>query len=179
MNHQFSVKNGNKFLLRKLESKDAKKILEYINIVGGETDFLLFDSKGLGLSLAQEEEILDRNFRHPNSLLIGCFIDEEVVAVANLTVKKRVRINHIASIGISVKKKYWNQGIGTEILSYFVNYSLNNRQIEIIDLRVRTDNFRAIKIYQNMGFEMVGTIPKAIKIDDEYYEHYMMIKDVS
>jgi RimJ/RimL family protein N-acetyltransferase len=43
-----------------------------------------------------------------------------------------------------------------------------------IDLRVRTDNQRAIELYQRKGFTIEGTIRKAIWIDGRYYDHYWM-----
>ena len=133
-------------MLRKLEPRDAEIVLEYLQIVGGETDFLLFDETGLGVDLEQERVILEQTFNDPISLLLGCFIEDEIIAISNLSVKERLRINHIATIGLSVKKSWWNKGIGSEILKYFIGYSLENKQIKIIRLDVRTDNLKAINM---------------------------------
>ncbi|PKK97381.1 MAG: hypothetical protein CVV58_01605 [Tenericutes bacterium HGW-Tenericutes-3] len=96
------------------------------------------------------------------SLLIGCFYEEEVIAIANLSVQERHKIDHKASIGLSVKKAYWNQGIGTKIMEYFIKYSIENKQLNILNLEVRTDNERAIKIYKNLGFN-INDYPNAYK----------------
>ena len=112
------------------------------------------------------------------SLLIGCFYEEEVIAIANLSVQERHKIDHKASIGLSVKKAYWNQGIGTKIMEYFIKYSIENKQLNILNLEVRTDNERAIKIYKNLGFKITGTIPKAVKNNEIYYNHYFMVREV-
>jgi len=179
MKHLFYLKDGTQALLRNIEKNDAKKVLEYLCIVGGETDFLLFDEHGLDLTIKQEEMILDQISKHPVALMIGCFIGEDIVAISNLSIKDRARIQHIAALGISVKKVYWNQKIGTEMLKFLIDYSIENKQIKMIHLEVRSDNLRAIKVYQNMGFESVGMIKKAVKIDDKYYSNLLMIRDVS
>mgnify|MGYP000966003925 CR=1 FL=1 len=70
MNHHFYTKDKTKVLLRKLEPKDAEIVLEYLQIVGGETDFLLFDETGLGVDLEQEDDAT----RHHNGVNRCCAI---------------------------------------------------------------------------------------------------------
>lgn len=175
MIYNFLSKNGENVTLRKLESKDAKKVLEYLCIVGSETDYLLMDSQGLGIEIAEEERILDQYNKHQNSLLLGCFIGEELIAVANLSVKDRQKIKHISTLGISVKKQYWHQGIGKSMLKFMIDYAQKNEQIEVIQLEVRSDNLRAIELYKSLGFSRICSIPKAMKIDQTYYEVTLMI----
>ena len=55
MNCSFKSKNNLQIKLRKLEETDAQMVLDYLCIVGGETDFLLFDERGIGLNLEQEK----------------------------------------------------------------------------------------------------------------------------
>ncbi len=178
MNHVFQSENDQKVVIRQLESNDAKKVLEYLCIVGGETDYLLFDHHGLGISIVEEERILDQYLDHPNSLLLGCFIGEKIVAISNISVKERQRIKHISSLGISVRKQYWHQGIGRNLMKYMIEYAQKNDQIKVIQLEVRSDNFSAISLYKKMGFYSIGTMPKAMKIDEIYYENHIMILEV-
>lgn len=178
MTYNFLSKNDKNVYIRKLESKDAKQVLEYLCQVGSETDYLLFDGQGLGIETAEEERILDRFYNHPNSLLLGCFIGEELIAVGNLSVKERQKIKHISSIGISVKKHYWHQKIGRNLMLYMIDFARKNKQIEVIQLEVRSDNIRAIDLYISLGFYSIGVIPKAMKIDEKYYENIMMNLDV-
>ena len=46
--------------------------------------------------------------------------------------------------------------------------------IKKINLRVRTDNKRAISLYEKKGFLREGRIRKEIFIDGKYYDHYWM-----
>ena len=46
-----------------------------------------------------------------------------------------------------------------------------------IELDVVKDNERALKMYQSFGFEVVGTMPKALRYPDgTYADEYMMVK---
>ncbi|MFP4345076.1 MAG: GNAT family N-acetyltransferase [Anaerolineales bacterium] len=43
-----------------------------------------------------------------------------------------------------------------------------------INLRVQTDNRRAIALYERKGFVIGGTIRREIRIDGEYFDHHWM-----
>ena len=43
-------------------------------------------------------------------------------------------------------------------------------EIEIITLEVKTDNERAIRLYEKYGFEKFGTYRGFFKIDGRYYD---------
>jgi RimJ/RimL family protein N-acetyltransferase len=46
--------------------------------------------------------------------------------------------------------------------------------VKKINLRVRTDNERAIVLYERNGFVIEGTIRKEIFLDGEYFDHHWM-----
>ena len=69
------------------------------------------------------------------------------------------RMNHRATLGLTVIKAEWNNGIGTRLLEKVIGYA-KQHGIEIIDLEVRSDNVRAIHLYQKFGFVKIGTFPK-------------------
>lgn len=178
MSYNFTCKNNRKIEIRKLKSSDAKLVLDYLCLVGGETDYLLMDSQGLGIEIDEEERILDRFYNNPKALLLGCFDGDELVAVSNLSTKEREKIKHISTLGISVKKQYWNLGIGKNLMSFMINFAMKNEQIEVIQLEVRSDNLSAIHLYESLGFYRVGLVPKAMKIGNQYYENLIMILNV-
>jgi RimJ/RimL family protein N-acetyltransferase len=43
-----------------------------------------------------------------------------------------------------------------------------------INLRVRTDNPRAIALYKRKGFVIEGTISREMFLDGKYYSHHWM-----
>ncbi len=175
MNVEFKTKMGHHALIRRLVAEDASNVLEYLKTVGGETNYLLLDERGLEVSVDEEKAILDRFYHHPISLLIGCFIDGELASVANLSVSDRWKIRHIGKIGVSVKKKFWRQRIGFKMMEIMIEYAKSKQQLDIIQLEVRTDNYNAINLYETLGFFPVGTIPKATKIDGHFYDHHIMV----
>lgn len=86
-------------------------------------------------------------------------------------------MSHRAELGISVLKAEWNSGIGSMIMKKLIEYAKNNG-VEIINLEVRSDNARAIHLYEKYGFKHIGTSPSFFKIGDEYVDFELMYLDL-
>lgn len=97
----------------------------------------------------------------------------EIIGNININVLTRNRLKHRAELSITVKKAYWNQGIGTELMKQAISQS-KNKNIEVISLEVRCDNKSAIHLYEKYGFTKIGTFPKFLKIDNEYIDCDLM-----
>ena len=86
-------------------------------------------------------------------------------------------MSHRAEFGISVVKSEWGQGIGSALLQKCIMYA-KEHAIELINLEVRSDNIRAIHVYEKYGFRKIGTSPAYFKIDGEYYDFDLMVLDL-
>ena len=75
---------------------------------------------------------------------------------------------------MTVIRQYWGSGIGTLMLDAAIAWAKDTNIIKKINLRVRTDNKRAISLYEKKGFLREGRIRKEIFIDGKYYDHYWM-----
>ncbi len=54
-----------------------------------------------------------------------------------------------------------------------------NHNITQMELDVVKDNERALTMYQSFGFEIVGTMPRALKYPDgTYADEYLMVKTI-
>ena len=76
------TKNGKELILRKPIKEDAKNIIEYLNIVGGESDNLLFGAGEVKLSVEDEISFIESINKDNNSLMLIGLIDNEIVTVA-------------------------------------------------------------------------------------------------
>jgi RimJ/RimL family protein N-acetyltransferase len=75
---------------------------------------------------------------------------------------------------MSVRKQYWGLGIGSLMLDTLIEWARSTQIVKKINLRVRTDNQRAILLYERKGFVMEGTIRKEIFLDGKYFDHHWM-----
>lgn len=171
---EIKLKNGESVILRTPIKEDAKKMIEYLNIVGGESDFVTFGKNEFTLSIEEEEDYIEKNNNTENCKIILTIINDEIVGIASISSIQKERMKHNGTLGISVRKKYWGMGLGNEAMSYLIEWAKCNGITKKISLLVREDNDRAIKLYENFGFEKEGLLKKDICVRGIYYNTIAM-----
>jgi len=104
--------NNEKVLIRKANKSDAKELIEYLNVIGGESDFLTFGRGQFGISVEQEENFVEDALKKKNALLIIAEVNGRVVGNLNFSGGSRERNAHVGELGVSILKEYWGNGIG-------------------------------------------------------------------
>ena len=95
--------------IREAEAKDALKVIEYLNLVGGESDNLLFGANGFHLTVEEEARMIEMWRHDENMAMLLGFINDELVANVLIRYENRSRIKHNGVLAVSVKKAYWHQ----------------------------------------------------------------------
>jgi RimJ/RimL family protein N-acetyltransferase len=168
------LKNKMELTISKAIKSDAVKMIEYLNIVGGESDNLLFGKNGFHMSVEDEEKYIENIKDSKTSALLVGKINGEVASIGSIGAPNRERIAHQSDIALSVKKSFWNIGVGTEMMNVLIEFAKQSGRIEIVHLGVRSDNINAIKLYEKMGFEKIGLYKKFFKIDGNYFDEVLM-----
>lgn len=160
--------------MREVAVEDAPCVLDYVHAISAESDFLSFGPGEFEITLLEEEEHIRKNLDADNQLFMLGLIEGEIVALLSFSSGKRPRLRHSGGFGLSVRKQYWGLGIGSVMLETLIQWARDNGIIKKINLRVRTDNLRAIQLYERLGFTKEGTIHKEIFLDGEYFDTYWM-----
>ncbi|MBN2268101.1 MAG: GNAT family N-acetyltransferase [Acholeplasmataceae bacterium] len=163
-------------IIREAIREDAKIILEYLKIIGGETNNLLIDMNGLPYTIEEEEKIIEDRIKSVNSKIFLGFINGKIVSSLSFSGSNRKRIAHNVDLGISVLKAFWGRGIGQKMMEYALDYAKGTKVIKNVFLEVRTDNIRAIKFYEKQGFEKLTILENKILIEKKYYDDVLMVK---
>ena len=161
-------------IITKAIPEDAKEILEYLKKIGGETDNLTFGSEGLPISEEAEKSYLENLVGSTTSVMYVAKKDGKIVGNASFNGKPGERMKHRGEFAVSVLKCEWGQGIGSMLLEAIIDFAKNIAHAEIISLEVRSDNERAIKLYEKYGFEKIGCFKGFFKIDGEYVDFELM-----
>lgn len=160
-------------IIRKAIKDDAEKIIEYLNLIGGESENLLFGENEFNMPIESERSFIESmNNSDRNILLVG-LVNKEIVSIASLQGYERERIAHRGNMGVSVKKKYWHKGIATKMINELIKFA-KSANITVIELEVKSENTNAIDLYEKMGFEKIGVYKNFVKINDKYYDNYLM-----
>ncbi len=173
----FKTKSGVPVVVRSALASDASQILEVVKEVINEEIYQLTSGLEFNLTLKDEEKFIQTHLENPNHVLLVAEIEMRVVGILDFTNGHRNRIAHTGDFGMSVDKKFRNQGIGYLLLQSLVDWATHNETIEKIGLSVHSNNERAIALYKKMGFEIEGIKKRELKYgEDQYIDTVVMGK---
>jgi RimJ/RimL family protein N-acetyltransferase len=101
--------------------------------------------------------------------------NEQIIARAELEGYYAARVRHRAKFSISVRKAYWNQGIGTEMLKRIFEQA-EKMKIRVIELEAISDNARGIHLYHKMGFVDIGIYKDYFYVNGTFKDAVVMQK---
>lgn len=171
---EIKLKNGKTAILRSPIKEDAQAMIDYLNIIGGESDFITFGKNEFSMSVEAEQDYIERINSMDNSKNVLIIIEDEIVGIASITSVQKERMKHNGTLGISIRKKYWGIGLGSEIMTYLIDWAKSNKITKKINLLVREDNIRGVKLYEKFGFEKEGLLNKDICVNGVYYNTIAM-----
>jgi len=170
----FKLKDDSQVIIRQAEKEDARELINFYNLVGGETNFLSFGKGEFMADLNAEVKYIENIKNEKNSNFIVATINEKIIGAASITSIQKRKMKHVGTLGIVIKKEYCGLGIGGILIDNLVNWSKQNGITKKISLLTRCDNYNAIELYKKKGFEIEGTLRRDNYEDGKYYDTYTM-----
>ena len=164
--------SNSSFVIERARPEDAAELLDYLKIVGGETDNLSFGAEGVALSLEAEQEYLHAQYGSTDNAQYLARAGSEIIGTASLN-RKANRMSHRGVFGISLKKAWWGCGAASALTEVILAFAKENG-FEQLNLEVRSSNARAIRLYEKYGFRKLCTFPHFFKIGGEYVDFDLM-----
>ncbi|MBN1038869.1 MULTISPECIES: GNAT family N-acetyltransferase [Clostridium] len=163
------LKDGTECILRNPDEQDAEKMIEYLKMTSKETYFMVRYPEEIRTTVNKESEHLKNNLISDKDIMIAAFVNDELAGNASITcVRNHLKLKHRAVFGISIKEKYWNNGIGSILIKTIIEQA-KKMGYEQIELGVFADNKKAKVLYKKYGFEVWGTTKNAYKLKDGTY----------
>lgn len=169
------LKNGKTCLIRRPEEADAEMMLKYLKTVWGETRYLMREPEDMTLTVEKEREILRDRAASDTGLMLLAEVDGKHAGTAFFdAVGVRNRASHRCSVGVTLYKAFWSQGVGTALLGEILRCA-KNAGYEQAELEVVSANAPAVGLYKKLGFKSTGTIPRAMKYKDGTYADFLFM----
>ena len=174
------MKNGKTCVLRSVEPEDADRMIAYMKIMLGETPFLLRAPEEFDYTAEEEAGILMRRRDDPRALMIVAEDGGEIIAAGDVQpMGTKRRTLHRATLGMSVRRDFWGQGIASALMERLIAHARQNG-FEQIELEVVSTNRWAIGLYVKYGFQVYGTRTHGMKYaDGSYADDYLMCRRLS
>ena len=164
--------NNSLLVIVRARPEDAAELLDYLKIVGGETENLSFGAEGVPLGLEAEQDYLRAQSGSPDNVQYLAKVDGEIIGTASLN-RRPNRMHHRGVFGISLKKAWWGCGAASALTEAVLAFARGNG-FEQLNLEVRSSNTRAIRLYEKYGFQKLCTFPHFFKINGAYVDFDLM-----
>ncbi len=174
---EYTLKNNLRVFIREAEEEDAVKVIEYLKQVSLESSNLLREPDEVVYTEEFEREFLRKNKESKNSFVFTVWNQDTLVSVTGFHGSDLARITHKVNFGISVLKDYQGLGIGSLLLK-LIELKAKEYGKTKIELDVRSDNFRAITLYENAGFYQEGVRKNGINDKGKMIDLVLMGKDL-
>lgn len=169
-----ALADGQVLIIREAVDTDAPEALAFAEATGRESGFLSFGPGEFGFTEPQERAFIRDCAASDSHLFIVGHIDDTLVSLLSFTPGTRPRLRHAGEFGLSVRRPYWGLGIGSCMVDALLTWAQRGGVITKINLRVRSDNARAIALYERKGFTVEGTLTRAVRVDGRYYDDLLM-----
>ena len=100
-------------------------------------------------------------------------VDGELIGTASLN-RKPGRMRHRGVFGISLKRAWWGCGAASALTEAVLAFARENGFAQL-DIEVRSDNVRAIRLYEKFGFRKLCTFPAFFRIGGQDIDFDVML----
>lgn len=169
--------NNSLFVIERARAEDAAALLNYLKIVGGETENLSFGAEGVPLDLETEQDYLRSQCESTDNVQYLAKVYGEIIGTASLN-RRSNRMSHRGVFGISLKKAWWGCGVASALAEGVLAFA-RETGVQQVNLEVRSDNKRAIALYERLGFRKLCTFPDFFNINGELIDFDFMILSLS
>ena len=149
------MEKKNAFTITRARPEDAAALLDYLKIVGGETDNLSFGAEGVPLAPEEEQAYLRTQVDSPDHVQYLARVDGELIGTASLNRKPGC-------------------GAASALTEAVLAFARENGFAQL-DIEVRSDNVRAIRLYEKFGFRKLCTFPAFFRIGGQDIDFDVML----
>ncbi len=166
---------GGSFMdIRLLQPDDASAFVSLLKKVD-ETGFMLYEGGERETTETKQRESIERIVKDELSTAFVAEDNGELIGYIFGMGNQLKRKRHCAYIVIGVVDDHQGKKIGTKLFETIIHWA-EAKDLKRLELTVMKHNERALRLYQNMGFEIEGEKVASLLINGEFVDEYCMYK---
>lgn len=175
--NSFLLKDGRTCIIRNPRREDAADLIEYLKVTASETPYLIREPEEITITLEEEYDYIQKVTESEQALLLIAEVDGKHAGNCSLNSYGTFqRYRHRCSVAIALYQEFCGMGIGKRMLKELMAEA-EKCGYEQAELEVISSNQPAIRLYKQLGFQIYGTLPHAVKYKDGTYgDEYLMVK---
>jgi len=155
--------------IKKAQLSDAEALRIYYTSLLDENIPYIRDN--LPPTLEREKDFINFLLESSGDLLLAVD-NSDIVGMLQIERSSHYQEEHRMYIGLSVKKEYRGNGLGTRLLNKAKTWASDN-SILSIELEVIETN-PSISLYKKLGYKTAGRVSNGFKVKDKYYDVLLM-----
>jgi RimJ/RimL family protein N-acetyltransferase len=152
---------------------DAPETLAYLEAVAGESSYLSFGPGELAITAEEQAAFLRTQGRAGSGLMLKAVVEGRIVGLVSIRQSPRSHVRHVGELGLSVLRAFSGAGLGRALCERAIAAAAA-LEITRIELKVREDNDRAIRLYESLGFVHEGRLRHAFRAEGRVHDEFLM-----
>ncbi len=167
---------GEKVILRPFEEKDFEIMCEILNEPGLKklTGSVSSDEEANAAPLPEETEKIRKWYMTRNEqkdrLDLAVVYKENDQIIGEVVFNEYDEETNNVNFRVLLSETSCNKGVGTEAISMFIQYGMEELELHKISLEVFSFNSRAERVYQKVGFKLEGIKREDFLYNQEYID---------
>lgn len=175
--------DGKKITIRELKPRDIKNVRKFQDFVNSLIKEDAMISRNEKVSLTEEINWLKntiKSIEDKRTVYLVAESDKTIIGTTEVALNLKGRQNHVAGLGISIRKDYRRIGLGKQLMNEIIK--LAKRKLKpkpkMIRLSALSKNKPATKLYQKFGFKKVAKIPRQFQYKRKLIDEIIMILEL-
>ncbi len=162
----FKSKKGNEVIFRYPTSDDFQDMFSFACEIGSEDTFVTLDAPP---TESEEHTFFDRvidEVAQKKSIYLMAYVNG-IFAGNGRVARGKGRDYHVGHVGISLTRAFRDEGIGTNLMKSLIDEA-RALGLRLLTLTCFESNTAALHVYEKLGFQKAGVIPKAIAFKGQF-----------